>query len=103
MNAVTGDRKGRRDWGLETTEKREETSARRQKSGGSGSTSSPTRLQGKKVGTVSFLTFFNWIVISAMLHWPCKSLQTRFFRYGNSMGCRGQQWEKKIFYSYREH
>ena len=26
MNAVTGDRKGRRDWGLERQEKREETS-----------------------------------------------------------------------------
>jgi hypothetical protein len=37
------------------------TSARRQKPGGS-------RAEGKKACTVSFLTFLNWIVISAVLH-----------------------------------
>jgi hypothetical protein len=26
------------------------------------------KVEGKKVCTVSFLTFFNWVVISAMLH-----------------------------------
>jgi hypothetical protein len=38
-------------------------SARRQKAGGR-----RQKAEGKKACTVSFLTFFNWIVISATLH-----------------------------------
>jgi hypothetical protein len=43
--------------------RRQETEGRRQKAG-----DRRQETEGKKACTVSFLTFFNWIVISAELH-----------------------------------